>query len=265
MVGSFREPPRLRIRDHNGTRPLPAGDRIGDPRRPATSWSGWLAFQFVGRNVPRRWLAGTAIADEGGELIDLVPGALPTASPAWSPDGTHIARIATDQTGGRALELIELSSGDTQTIHESPNLTAVAWNTPDSVTIASGEYIESLDLLDGRTTELHKWDTARQLLRYGTDDLYPIVSHIAVSNERIILEVRWHRSGRASTSSIYSLTPSGLSYLPKLEGYRTPYALPDGRVQVCTDDRVVILDDDVRSCQEYGMPGLIDASSIRFH
>ena len=260
LVASHEVPPRLRIWDDCGFRPVESADRVGELRAPVASAEGWIAFQFVSRCVPQRWLSGTAILDSEGSLVDILPAALSTAAPAWSPDATELARVVTDYAGASRLEVVTLHTGDSRILLESPGITAVSWPTPTELLVADGSRLISMDSCSGSAIVRLEWAASEKFLSFGSDDIYPTIAHIATRKDQRAVQVRWHKPGRPSVSWIYWWTDDGISLQPQLVDYRQPVFLHDRRLLLSTDNRVVSINEQGSVVWQRNLPGLIAAA-----
>ena len=224
------------------------------------SAEGWIAFQFVSHGVPQRWLSGTAILDSEGSLVDILPAALPTAAPAWSPDATELARVVSDHAGRSRLEVVTIHTGDSRVLLESPGITAVSWPTPTELFVADGSRVISMNSSTGSAIVRLEWATAEKFLSFGSDDIYPTIAHIATGEDRRAVQVRWHNPGRPSVSWIYWWTDDGISLEPQAIGYRQPVFLRDRRLLLSADNRVISIDEQGSVVWQRNLPGLIAAA-----
>ncbi len=241
VLAAHRDEPHLRVWDALGARPVPAGDQVGEARYPTTSSTGWVAFQVVTRGTPLRWLAVTALLDSSYRLVDLLPSALATTAPAWSPDGSRLARVVTDHAGGTALELVDATSGRAQIVREALGITAVAWPAADRLIMAERACLVAVDLRTGNAAMQRRWPEAERFLRSGTDDYYPTIAHVTVAGERVLIGVRWHQAGKPAAAAAYSWVGERPSRLAALDGCRHPVITADRRMLASAEDLLVTL------------------------
>ena len=260
LLASHEARPRLRIWDDCGFRPIESADHVGDIGAPAASAESWIAFQFVSRGVPERWLSGTAILDSEGSLFDILPSALPTAAPVWSPDATELARVVTTYTGASQVEVVTLDSGESRILLDSPGITAVSWPSPAELLVAQGSRVVSVNTCSGSATVRLEWAAAENLLGFGSDDIFPTISHIATQGDQRVLEVRWHSPGRSSVPSIYRWTDDEVALQPQMVGCRQPEFLRERHLLLTTDHGVVIVDEQGATVWRRDLPALIAAA-----
>lgn len=260
LIASHQTRPRLRIWDDGGFHAVVAADHVGDIRVPVASAERWVAFQFVSTGVPERWLSGTAILDSEGSIFDILPSALPAAAPAWSPDATELARVVTDYAGGSHVEVVTLQTGDSRILLDSPGITAVSWPSPAELLVAEGARVISVNTRSGCSTVLLEWAAAENLLGFGSDDIFPTISHIATQGERRVLQVRWHSPGRSSVSSIYRWADDGVSLEPGLVGYRQPEFILEHHLLLTSDQGVLVADERGSAVWRRDLPALVAAA-----
>ena len=259
LIAAHQDYPKLRRWNNQGGKPIDVGERIDDVRAPSVSAKGWIAFQFVTRGLQDPWLSGTAVMDDKGELLNLLPATLQTTASAWSPNGNELARIVTDQMGGTRLEIIKLSNWYSRTIFVRPGITALSWIKPDKLLVAEGPRIISINLSEETIVTEFEWETAARFLLYGSDDFYPSIVHISCLEEKRVIEVRWHRQGKTAISSIYQWLESELSHMSMLDSHRYPILLRNKQMLLSTDEGIVGVNEKGERLWMRPIPGLISA------
>ena len=259
LIAAHKDYPKLRRWNNQGGNPIEIGERIDDVRAPSVSTKGWIAFQFVSRGLQDPWLSGTAVMDDNGELLNLLPAALPTTASAWSPKGNELARIVTDQMGGTRLEIINLSNWDSRIIFDRPGITALSWTKTDELLVAEGPRLISINLSEETIFTEFEWETAANFLLYGSDDFYPSIVHISCLEEKRVIEVRWHRQGKTAISSIYQWLENDLSHMSMLDSHRHPILLRNKEMLLSTDEAIVGVNEKGKKLWIRPIPGLISA------
>ena len=259
LIAAHQDYPKLRCWNNLGCNPINIDEKINDVRAPSVSTKGWIAFQFLSRGLQDPWISGTAVMDDKGKLLNLLPAALPTTASAWSPKGNELARIVTDQMGGTRLEIINLSNWDSRIIFDRPGITALSWTKTDELLVAEGPRLISINLPEETIFTEFEWETAANFLLYGSDDFYPSIVHISCLEEKRVIEVKWHREGKTAISSIYQWLESDLSHMSKLDSHRYPILLSNQQMLLSTEEGIVVANYKGERLWFRQIPGLISA------
>jgi hypothetical protein len=127
----------------------------------AASPDGSLAYVGVKENGSRQIFIGGVSSRNPRQLTNLPREASPS-SPAWSPDGSSIAFVASDSEGVRNLFIVDVGTGEsTQVTYRTSDLYAIGTMdgiqfTPNgsSVIYSDGPVVRTQPIADGRSTLL---------------------------------------------------------------------------------------------------------------
>jgi len=219
---------------------------------------GHVAYVTIGPSAARRgWSCALVLLAPGGAgVLDLRPGAVVHAAPAFDKTGRWLLWVAGGAgSGEREVILLDVQTGDERVLLGGYEIRSATWLADRRIAIACVDRISAHDLGPGGTESVMFHDAVATSFRtFGTDDLYVTLDGIAADHAGNLAFLRtWHQQGRASRSDVCALAASG-RMLVVASSASCPRFREDGALVVARGESLY----EPATGMSHPVPGLVD-------